>query len=334
MPEVATYEVAPDEADLRLDRWFKRHFPGLAHGRLEKFLRTGQVRVDGHRAKARHRLVPGQRVRVPPLAEEGRNERPAPAAPRARSEDLALVRSAVLYRDDDILALNKPPGLAVQGGTKVTRHLDSLLDGLRFEAAERPRLVHRLDRDTSGVLLLARNAAAAARLAQAFRGKALRKVYWAVVVGKPRMARGKIDLPLAKVAGPEGERVQAEAGEGRSATTYYVVVESAGKRASWLALLPLTGRTHQLRVHCAALGTPILGDGKYGGRAAFLEGPGLSPLLHLHAREMVLPRELVGRRTPLRIVAPLPAHMAATFRALGFAQEPVSDPFADLELGG
>lgn len=329
---VRTYEVSSEEAELRLDRWFRRHFPALSHGRLEKLLRTGQVRVDGRRAKAGARLAPGQRIRVPPLDGEARGKAPAPAPQPAVSEaEAAAIRAAVLYRDEEILAIDKPAGLAVQGGTKLVRHLDALLDALRFEAAERPRLVHRLDKDTSGVLLLARNAKAAARLGQAFRSKAVRKVYWAVVTGRPRLERGRIDLPLAKGAGARGERV-APAEEGREAVTYYAVLDAAGKRASWLALLPLTGRTHQLRVHCAAMGTPILGDGKYGGKAAFLVGPGISRKLHLHAREIVLPAELSATGKPLRITASLPTHMAATFRALGFAPETAGDPFVELEL--
>jgi len=323
MTQVQTLTVAADEADLRLDRWFKRHFPALGHGRLEKLLRTGQVRVDGKRARANARLVGGQVVRVPPLVEET----DAPRPPRPVDERAAAdLRALVLYRDDDLIAINKPPGLAVQGGVKTERHLDAMLDALRFGAAERPRLVHRLDKDTSGVLVLARHAAAAARLAAAFRERTTRKLYWAVTVGVPKLAQGRIDLALAKLPGRAGERVQPDEA-GRRAVTYYRVLEHVGKQAAWLALMPETGRTHQLRVHCAAIGTPILGDGKYGGNAAFLPGAPLAPQLHLHARAITLPDG--GRR--LQLTAPLPPSMRDTFAFFGFDPARDDDPFAKLE---
>src|SRR5579862_9207337 len=248
MSGVQTLTVAPEDAEIRLDRWFKRHFPDLGHGRLEKLLRTGQIRLDGKRADASDRVAAGQRVRVPPLPAS-----PAPAAakpprsPAPRAEDERFMQRLVLHRDDDVIIIDKPAGLAVQGGTGTTRHLDGLLDALRFGAAERPRLVHRLDKDTSGVLVLARNARAAAKLAQAFREKSTRKIYWAAVVGLPKKRQGRIDRKLAKLPGRLGERVAPDE-EGRRAVTFYRVVEHAGRRASWLALMPQTGRTHQLRV--------------------------------------------------------------------------------------
>lgn len=328
---VQTLEVAGDEADLRLDRWFKRHYPALGHGRLEKLLRTGQVRIDGKRAKANMRLTPGQQVRVPPLGAE----RPAGGGSEATSRsrpvseaDAAEMRAAVIYRDDDIIAINKPAGLSVQGGKGIARHVDGMLDALRFGAKERPRLVHRLDRDTSGVLLLARSARAAAWLAAAFRRKETRKLYWALVVGVPKLEQGKIDLPLSKLPRPAGERVVADE-EGRRAVTYYQVMETAGRRVAWLALMPVTGRTHQLRAHCAAMGTPILGDGKYGGEAAFLPGDEVASRLHLHARAIEVPRPQGGA---VRIVAPLSPHMRATWSFFGFDPEREDDPMAGLEL--
>ncbi|MBX6368669.1 MAG: RluA family pseudouridine synthase [Rhodospirillales bacterium] len=322
MSLVKTVPVRPEDGELRLDRWFKRHYPGLAHGRLEKLLRTGQIRVDGRRAKASDRLAPGMEVRVPPLGPEG--EKPPPPRAEPRPRDVEKLLRAVLYRDEDVIAINKPPGLAVQGGTGTDRHLDMMLDALRFEAAERPRLVHRLDRDTSGVLLLARSPAAAARLAAAFRDKSARKIYWAVVVGAPRPRAGTIDMPLSKRAGAHGERVGFDEEEGRRAVTRYATIESAQKKASWLALWPVTGRTHQLRAHCAqALGTPILGDGKYGGPAAHLAGVPHGRMLHLHARSIELPHPRGGT---LRIEAPLPPHMQETWRFFGFA-ESARDPF-------
>ncbi len=315
-------EVASDERDLRLDRWFRRHYPGLSHGRLEKLLRTGQVRVDGTRIKAGHRLKAGQRVRVPPLGPVP--PRPAKPPPPVSAADAKRLRASVLYRDADIIAIDKPPGLAVQGGSKTRRHLDAMLDALAEPGGERPRLVHRLDRDTSGVLVLARGAAAAARLAAAFRGRKLRKLYWALVVGRPRQDQGRIALALAKRAGARGERATGDAG-GKPAVTLYEVIDSAGDEAAWLALAPLTGRTHQLRAHCAALGTPIAGDGKYGGAGAFLSGGGIARALHLHARAIELPG---ADGAIVRIVAPLPPHMRETWRVLGFDPDRDGDPFA------
>jgi 23S rRNA pseudouridine955/2504/2580 synthase len=307
--------VAAADGDIRLDRWFKRHFPTLTHGHLQKLLRTGQVRLDGKRAQASDRVQPGQTVRVPPLGNLAPSRGTAPAAPRP--EEAKALQDAVLYRDADLIAINKPAGLAVQGGTGVDRHLDGLLDALRFDADERPRLVHRLDRDTSGVLVLARSARAAAELAAIFRAKTTRKIYWAAVVGLPKPREGKIDLPLAKLQGRLGERVMADEDDGKPAITRYQVVSHAGNKLSWLALMPITGRTHQLRAHCVALGTPILGDGKYGGRASRPEGVPEPRKLHLHARSLILPRP---DGSTLKLTAPLPSHMKATWRFLGFEE--------------
>ncbi|MEE8247254.1 MAG: RluA family pseudouridine synthase [Alphaproteobacteria bacterium] len=327
MGGVRALEVATDEDGQRLDRWFKRRFPGLGHGHLEKLLRTGQVRVDGARAKAGLRLKPGQRIRIPPLGEALSRPPPAPR-PELSEGDARMLAAAVLIRDDSVIVLDKPPGLAVQGGSKTVRHLDAMLDALRFGASERPRLAHRLDKDTSGVLVLGRTARATARLAAAFKARAVRKTYWAAVVGVPRPPRGRLESRLAKgrAKGPgkDGERV-GEAAEGKRAVTLYQVVDKAGRRAAFLALMPLTGRTHQLRAHCVALGTPILGDGKYGGAAAFVSGAGLDKRLHLHAREIVLPHPEGG---VLRATAPLPPHMRATWELLGFDAQDDGQPFA------
>src|SRR5215470_19308330 len=217
---VQTVTVRPEEGTARLDRWFKRHYPGLSHGRLEKLLRTGQIRVDGKRARAGDPIMPGQAIRVPPLPDKG-VPRPPPK-PQARPQDVALLQEAVLYRDDFAIVVNKPAGLAVQGGTNTERHVDALLDGLRFDSNERPRLVHRLDKDTSGVLLIARTAAAASFFTRAFRDRTTRKVYWAVVVGQPNLQRGRIELALSKSGGAGRERVQAD-DEGKHAVTYYAV---------------------------------------------------------------------------------------------------------------
>ncbi len=328
MTAIETIEVAAEEGDLRLDRWFRRHYPGLKHGRLEKLLRTGQVRVDGKRARAGLRLAPGQRVRVPPQAVAAEPV-PQTRRPVASKLDRDFVRSLVIHRDDDVIVLNKPPGLAVQGGTGTTRHLDAMLDALRFGKKERPRLVHRLDRDTSGALLLARSAAVAAQLGRLFQGRKVRKTYWALVVGRPEPAQGRIDLSLEKRAGPRGERMAGGDGSGKHAVTLYRVLEAAGPATAWLALRPLTGRTHQLRAHCAAIGHPIVGDGKYGGADAYLPAQEVARCLHLHARELSLPHP--SGRGVLRILAELPPHMTQSWRLFGFDPELAGDPFAELD---
>lgn len=331
MSGVQSVTVTPDESDLRLDRWFQRRFPDVGHGRLEKLLRTGQVRVDGKRAKAGQRLEAGQAIRVPPLG-----ERPEPA-PRPKSkpvgeEEARALRDSILYRDEDVLVINKPAGLAVQGGTNLDQHLDAMLDLLRYEAKDRPRLVHRLDKDTSGVLLLGRSAFAAAKLAAAFRSREARKCYWALVVGVPKYPQGRIDAPLAKMGGGRlGDKVAVDEEEGRRAVTYYRVVDKVLRKAAWLEMEPRTGRTHQLRAHAALLGTPIQGDGKYGGKEAYLAGQGISRKLHLHARALMLPHP---RQGVIRVVAPLPPHMVASFAFFGFDPAEAGEPFVAFEAEG
>ncbi len=323
MTAVQTLSVAEDEAELRLDRWFHRRFPQVSHGRLEKLLRTGQLRVDGRRAKAGQRLEPGQRIRIPPLPDDAA---PPAARPAVSEADARLLKDAVLHMDDDVIVLNKPPGLPVQGGTGLTRHLDGMLDALAFDKGERPRLVHRLDKDTSGVLLLGRSARAAAKLAAAFRSREARKCYWALVVGVPKLAMGRIDAPLAKQPGEATrERMAVDEDEGRHAITWYRIVASAYKKAAWLELEPRTGRTHQLRAHCTLLGTPIQGDSLYGGEVDMLSGGGISKKLHLHARAIRLPHPRGG---VLQVVAPLPPHMVASFELFGFDRDAAGPPFA------
>ncbi|MBM85135.1 MAG: RNA pseudouridine synthase [Rhodospirillaceae bacterium] len=330
MTGVRTVKVEVADVEIRLDRWFKRHFPDLSHGRLEKLLRTGQVRVDGRRAKAGQRIKKGQVVRVPPMEPHPQN--PTSRRSKVKRVDSELARELarrVLHMDDDVLALDKPPGLAVQGGTGTKRHIDGALDELRFDSAERPRLVHRLDKDTSGVLLLARSARAARWLTQAFRYRSAIKTYWAAVVGEPRFSAGTIDLPVAKLAGHNGDKMAVDWGNGRRAVTDYVVLEQLGRRVAWMAMRPLTGRTHQLRVHMASLGTPVLGDGKYGGEGAFL-GPGeLSPKLHLHARSILVRRP---DHSCLSVNATLPEHMVHTWSFLGFDLTADTEPFLGSEV--
>jgi 23S rRNA pseudouridine955/2504/2580 synthase len=327
MSGVEIRKVASGEAGMRLDRWFRLHFPELGHGRLQKLLRTGQVRIDGRRSKAGARLEAGAEIRIPPLGSTPPPPPPHKTEPAMPSDaDAAFMRSLVLYRDDYVIALDKPPGLAVQGGTGTRRHVDGMLEALRFDGPEPPRLVHRLDRDTSGVLLLARSRASAAALGKAFRSREARKLYWAIVVGAPEPRSGRIDLPVAKLPGRAGEKMAVDE-EGQRAATLYSVMESAGRRLAWVALSPQTGRTHQLRVHCAAMGWPILGDGKYGGQAAFIAGQGLSRKLHLHARSLALPHPATG--APLIVRAPLPAHMKGTWDFFGFDPNDAGDPFAE-----
>jgi 23S rRNA pseudouridine955/2504/2580 synthase len=310
-----TLTVPDAEADTRLDRWLKRRFPALTQGALQKMLRTGQIRVDGKRAEASTRLVPGQSVRVPPMPTAPAPKAPPKPVPEEAAREL---QARVLHRDGSVIVLDKPPGLATQGGPGITKHVDGMLDALRYGAEDRPRLVHRLDRDTSGVLVLARTVQAAAFLAKAFRGRDVHKTYWAVVVGEPEHPGGRINMALTRQNGPRGERtVPAERGdkEAAGAVTDFAVLDAAKRKAAFLELKPLTGRTHQLRVHCAeALGTPILGDGKYGGEEAHLEG--LPGMLHLHARRIEFPHPEGGT---LAVEAVPPPHFLETMRFLGFA---------------
>lgn len=326
MSGVTTINVTVDEADLRLDRWFKRHYPGLPHVQLQKLLRKGHVRVDGKRAKANTRLEAGQTIRVPPMdASATKDQSAKPSKPAVFSdEEIAELRERVLHIDDDIIALDKPPGLAVQGGTGIKKSIDGMLGALKFDKSERPKLVHRLDKDTSGILLLGRTAKATAKLTEAFRSKTARKVYWAIVVGSPDLPAGRIDLALSKMPGQKGERMVPDPEKGKRATTFYRTIEKASRKATWLSLEPVTGRTHQLRVHMEALGTPILGDGKYGGQESFLQGPGLSRKMHLHARAIRIPHPS-GKL--IEVIAPLPDHMQATWQFFGFDEAFQEDPF-------
>ena len=315
-----TRTVADEDAGSRVDRWFRRHYPALPFGQVARLLRTGQVRVDGRRVKAGTRLEAGQSVRVPPLPESAATPAPhagpGPAEGPTKGPDpaaVAALQDAVLYRDAWVLALNKPPGLATQGGTGVRDSVDSLAESLRFGAPARPRLVHRLDKDTSGVLILGRSAAAADALAHAFRGRSAHKIYWALIAGHLKPRAGCIDRPIAKHTRGSGEKMTLDPG-GKTAQTAYATLTTTRSGISWVALSPLTGRTHQLRVHMAALGTPILGDGKYGGRAAFPEALPVDRL-QLHAREIAVPHPEDG--TTLRLSAPLPPAMAAAFATLG-----------------
>jgi 23S rRNA pseudouridine955/2504/2580 synthase len=321
MTGVQNKTVAADEAGMRLDRWFRAHYPALGHGMLQKLLRKGQIRVDGGRAKANARLEAGQTVRVPPMPDE--TEKPRVAS--LSSNDRKFVQDLILHKNSFILVLNKPAGLAVQGGSRTVRHLDALLDGLKFEAKERPRLVHRLDKDTSGVLLLGRTRKAAAALARTFRTRSVRKIYWTLVHGVPRPAQGKITMALRKGRGPGGDRMraaEADEAEARKAVTYYAVIGKAGGRFAWLSVKPVTGRTHQIRAHLAEIGHPIVGDPKYG-RDRELPADDIQNRLHLHARRLTLPHPDGGT---LDVTAPLPEHMRKTWKFLGLDEKVDFDP--------
>ena len=333
MAGVNLVTVSADDGEVRLDRWFKRHSPQVTHGHLEKLLRTKQIKVDGKKALSSQRVTPGQIIRVPPLPEKGS---PLGQAKIRRDsvvvsdQDAAFVQSLVLYKDNDVLVLNKPAGLAVQGGTGITRHLDGMLAALRFEKSENPRLVHRLDKDTSGVLVLARTAAAAAKLAEAFRSREAKKVYWALVYGTPEIKEGKISAKLLKCSGEHGgESVRVDEKNGQSAVTLYRVVDEVYKKAAWLELMPLTGRTHQLRVHSAYMGHPIVGDAKYAGKEYQAEYLKFGRDLHLHARALRMP---LPNGKMLEVYAPLSEKMADSFDFLGFSYKKPENPFKKFPL--
>jgi len=320
---VETIVVDRKDAGLRLDRWFKLHFPSVGHSYLQKLLRTGQIRLDSRRVEASERIEAGQEIRVPRIIREPAKETsaaPSPKPPMGVSKaDRTFIESLILYEDDDVLVLNKPFGIAVQGGTGTKRHIDGILAGMADRFGDRPRLVHRLDRDTTGVLLVAKTRDAAAKLGRTFQTRSAAKTYWALVHGVPRPPQGRIEAALVKAAGPDGDRVRkAEAGEQEQAmhaTTHYSVIDRVGQKASWVSLKPVTGRQHQLRAHMALINHPIVGDNKYDdGRP--LPAENMEPRLHLHARRLVIPHPRPGAPR-IDITAPLPPHMLATWSLLG-----------------
>ena len=313
---VRQFTVAPDDDGIRLDRWFKRHLPEANFTTVAKWARTGQLRIDGARATPGDRVTAGQQLRVPPPEPERVTAKPERQRPELTPDQVAFAQEMVIHRDAQALVLNKPPGLATQGGTRTTEHVDGLLDALTDEAMSRPKLVHRLDKDTSGALLVARTSRAAAFFAKTFSGRTAKKVYWALIVDVPSIDDGMVELPIAKQPGTGGEKMHVDEAEGQSARTRYRVIERAGNRCAWVELQPFTGRTHQLRVHMAAIGHPIVGDGKYGGQAAFLTG-GISRKMHLHARRIRVDHPDGGQ---IDVQAELPTHFAESLASLGFEQ--------------
>jgi 23S rRNA pseudouridine955/2504/2580 synthase len=314
MAEARTFTVSEDDDGIRLDRWFKRNLPEATFNIVSRWARTGQLRVNGRKATPGDRIEAGQEIRVPPAdAVPTRSARPLPKRDPLTDDEAQFVRDMVIYQDRHAFVFNKPPGLATQGGTKTHNHLDRLLDGLADEGG-RPKLVHRLDKDTSGALLVARSAKAAGHFAKGFSSRSARKIYWALVVGVPPGEEGTIDAPLAKQPGTGGEKMHIDEESGLPAKTRWRLIERAGNRAAWLELQPLTGRTHQLRAHMAALGHPIVGDAKYGGLEALLTG-GISRKLHLHARRIRIDAPGGGK---IDVTADLPAHFAESLAMLGF----------------
>ena len=312
--DVRQFNVGVDDDGIRLDRWFKRHLPDTSYTTVAKWARTGQLRIDGARAKPGDHVAAGQSIRVPP-AEPVRIDAPVKRErPPLSDDETAFAREMVIHRDAQAIVLNKPPGLATQGGTKTIEHVDGLLDALQDDHESRPKLVHRLDKDTSGALLIARTSRAAAYFAKSFSSRTARKTYWALVVGVPSIEDGMIELPIGKQPGSGGEKMHVDEKEGSPARTRYRVIEMAGTTTAWVELIPHTGRTHQLRVHMAAIGHPIVGDGKYGGQAAFLTG-NISRKMHLHSRRIRIDHPDGGE---IDIQAELPTHFAESLKQLGF----------------
>ena len=344
MSAVQLITVTEDEGEQRLDRWLKRKFPQVTQGAIEKMCRTGQLRVDSGRVKASDRIAPGQTVRVPPL--------PDAAAPeyepdgKISAADVKMIQGCVLWKDEHMIVLNKPAGLASQGGSGMgDRHVDGLAEALKFGYKDKPKLVHRLDKDTSGLLMLARTDRVARRLSEALRHRAARKIYWALVAGVPNPKQGSIKYGLMKAPGGRGEGEKmicvhpakmADYPDAKRAQTDFFTLWFLGTRMSWMALEPVTGRTHQLRAHMAEIGHPIAGDGKYGGSSAENMGDGwgaaiggdVSRKLHLHARQLTVEHPVTGEI--MTFTAPLPDHMAKTWKMLDWNEKDVpADPFGD-----
>ena len=318
MSTVTHILVKEKDNDIRLDRWFHRYYPDLKHGMLERLIKNKNIKLNNTKATAGTHVHTNDEIRIPPLDITPKDSAPS----RLSKKDCQMMQKLVIYKDNEMIILNKPAGLAVQGGSKTTRHIDGLLDALRFEKDEKPHLVHRLDKETSGVLVVARSANIAAKLTAAFKTRDVHKIYWAVVAGKPQPSSGKIDAPLAK----KQDKVVVDFKHGDKAISIYTTIDTAGKQASWLALSPLTGRTHQLRVHLTEiLKTPILGDSKYGKK----DLPNMGRGLHLHARAIEIQNPKTGKI--VQVIADIPSHIQETFHLLGFDEKEQKKPFEFLK---
>jgi 23S rRNA pseudouridine955/2504/2580 synthase len=323
---VENVTVSADENGMRVDRFFEARFPGLSFSHIQRVIRKGEVRVNGKRTEPKNRLEAGQTVRIPPLRLDAPESRKMGNEADQKTAD--FLKSITLYEDDDVLVLNKPMGLAVQGGSGTTRHLDGLLEVLRDAHGQRPRLVHRLDKDTAGCLLVAKTRFAASALAKTFRSRSARKIYWALVAGVPKLPQGRISTFLAKEEREDESfmRIAQHGEKGAShAITYYAVVETSGRALAWVSLKPVTGRTHQLRAHMAHIDHPIVGDPKYFSRENWELPGGMQDKLHLQAHRIVVPHPRGG---VIDVTAPLPPHMLQSWNLLGLdakRYDPIED---------
>ncbi len=332
--KVEFHKVSEDDEGIRVDRWFKNNIPDLKHSQLEKLLRKGNIKLNGKKTKSNVRVNLDDEIRVPPYREPKPEDkkRPKPAIILDK-EQVEFIKSLVIYEDDDVFVLNKPQDMPVQGGSKVKICIDDMLSGLVRKNAEKPKLVHRLDKDTSGVLLIAKNPKSARFLNAAFKSKDVRKYYWAITVGVPELMEGYVDAPLVKAQLFDGERMMVTREEGgKYAKTCYAVLEKLGKSAAFVAFWPITGRTHQIRVHANLIDTPILGDFKYGRHEARLDGmeDAINDKMHLHARRLVIPHPSGKNNHFIDITADLPSEMLHSYKTLGFDYNNNIDPFENI----
>jgi 23S rRNA pseudouridine955/2504/2580 synthase len=325
MSTVRNITVTADDDGQRLDRWLKKQLPDIPFSLTQKLIRQGQLRVDGKRAKADTRLKEGQKIRLPPVKVKAQGEKP-----KLGDKASAFMKSLVIYDDGEVLAINKPYGLASQGGTNTHHHVDGLLEALKDKKGVKPRLVHRLDRETSGILLLARSAKVARELGETFKGRTIKKIYWAIVSPVPEQREGTIRAPVGKGIGRDKERMKVDEKEGKKAYTDYIVMEQTGQDAAFVAFWPRTGRTHQIRLHAEVMDCPIVGDTKYGGANENIAGLALAKRLHLHARRIICPHPT--KKGWLDITAPLPDDLQKSWKLLGFNHNLKGDPFKDTEL--
>lgn len=324
MSGVHYLEVSKDEDGQRLDRFLQKHLKGVPFGLLQKLMRKGQIRVDSKRVKAATRLENGQKVRIPPM-----EDREPEKTHRISDKDKQFIQSIVLYDDGDIIALNKPAGIATQGGTNIKRHIDGMLDVLKNKEGIKPRLIHRLDKDTSGILLLARSADIARKMGKIFQGRDIRKIYWALTVPAPEINSGEIRAPIIKAGGMGQEKMVVNIEEGQHATTLFDIVERAHKQLAFVAFWPLTGRTHQIRVHAAHMGCPIVGDGKYGGQEAMIDGIEHVKRVHLHAHSVRFKHPKTSKLIELSV--PLAEDLQKSWKNFGFDTNSDYNAFADIK---